>query len=211
MQRFQMKEPITIDAMQWFDTDECREKFAAWFAEVGAEFSTRGPVVDLENGDAFPRDWIALHADGEFYVYQPDRFEKKFEEIKDASNSKLVAHAEFELKRAGLFERDADYGGALGDAALALVRLFASQNHSGMSAAMTRTIFNGLANYKVLTPITADPAEWRDVTEHMGKPTHQNTRQSSCFSRDGGKTYIDVDEPVADGMDRTIMHSAEAK
>jgi hypothetical protein len=47
----------------------------------------------------------------------------------------LVEHAEDELRRAGLFDKDSDYDGILGQAALEVVRVFANQGRSGASAA----------------------------------------------------------------------------
>ena len=121
----------------------------------------------------------------------------------------LEAHAEKELRLAGLFEPDSDYGGAIGEAVMKLVRVFASEGHSGGSAQLTLAAFERVARFKSLTPITDDPAEWMDVTD-MGAdgspPLWQNRRQSSCFSNDGGKTYYDVD--AGDG--RAVKPTAAA-
>lgn len=73
----------------------------------------------------------------------------------------------------------------------------ASKGHSGMSHGYTLALFNKVVNFKMLTPLTDDPVEWMDLTgESGGDPTFQNTRQSSCFSKDGGKTYYDLDDPA---------------
>lgn len=106
----------------------------------------------------------------------------------------LEIHAERELRRAGMFDKDADYGGMLAPAIMNLIRLFAAEGHSGMSAAMSLQIFTRLASFKALTALTDDPDEWHDISEMRGKPTWQNTRESNCFSEDGGKTYFDIDE-----------------
>jgi hypothetical protein len=119
----------------------------------------------------------------------------------------LQEHAEFELRRAGLFDKDSDYDGMLGPAVLALIKVFSEQGHSGFSAAMVRELFGKLAAFKTLTPITADPSEWMDVCDAVPDSTPgvwQNRRQSSCFSYDGGKTYYDIDA----GDDRAIKESA---
>lgn len=107
--------------------------------------------------------------------------------------SNLVDHAEYELRRAGMFDADSDYDGLLGQAVLKLVKAFAGQGHSGMSARRTLQLFNIVANFKTLTPITSDPAEWNDVSAMSGEPMWQNRRASSCFSKDGGKTHYDLD------------------
>lgn len=62
--------------------------------------------------------------------------------------SNLVKHAEKELKKAGLFDKDSDYDGMLGEGVLELITVFASQGHSGMSAEMTVQLFERLARFK---------------------------------------------------------------
>lgn len=115
--------------------------------------------------------------------------------------SNLVKHAEYELKLAGLFDKDSDYDGMLGDAVLQLVKVFAKQGHSGFSAGQTLAIFNTVANFKNLTPIGKSPDEWMDVTESSPGPLWQNKRRSSTFSRDGGQTWYDIDDPKQNNGD----------
>ena len=110
--------------------------------------------------------------------------------------SNLEKHAEDELRRAGLFDKDSDYGGMIGEAVMMMIRVFAEEGHSGFSAKMTCDVFDRLARFKTLTPITSSPDEWMEVGEDMRAdkkvPVWQNRRQSSCFSNDGGKTYYDI-------------------
>ena len=114
-------------------------------------------------------------------------------EINKMSN--LVEHAEKELKLAGLFDKDSDYDGMLGKAVLELVKVFSKQGHSGFSAQQTIKIFNIVASYKPLSPIGTTKDEWMDVSGMtLGGQTWQNTRRSSTFSRDGGKTWYDIDD-----------------
>lgn len=109
--------------------------------------------------------------------------------------SNLVKHAEKELKLAGLFDKDSDYDGMLGKAVLELVKVFSKQGHSGFSAHQTLKIFNIVANYKPLTPIGTTKEEWMDVSGMtLGGQTWQNTRRGTTFSRDGGKTWYDIDD-----------------
>lgn len=107
--------------------------------------------------------------------------------------SNLVAHAKRELELAGMYDADADYDGLLAPHILDLIRLFASEGHSGGSAAVTLGVFERLARYKTLSPLTDDPEEWMQV-EMGDKECWQSRRQSSCFSSDSGKTYYDIDE-----------------
>lgn len=110
--------------------------------------------------------------------------------------SNLVKHAEYELKLAGLLDKDSDYDGMLGEAVLELVKVFAKQGHSGFSAHQTLQIFNEVANYRPLTPIGKSKDEWMDVTDMGadGKGLWQNKRRGTTFSRDAGKTWYDIDD-----------------
>ena len=114
----------------------------------------------------------------------------------------LVDHAKEELTRAGLIDKDRPYDGMIGDAVLELMKVFASQGHSGFSATVTSELFDLLSRYKTLTPITNDPAEWMNVREHYGKEAAgkgmegvwQNKRDGTLFSNDGGKTHYSIDD-----------------
>lgn len=105
----------------------------------------------------------------------------------------LVEHAKTELEKAGLFDKDSDYEGAIGKAVMDLCACFAKQGHSGFSAEMTRDLFNRVSQFKNLTPITSDPDEWIDQSGPSGYPLWQNKRNSCLFSKDGGKTWYDID------------------
>lgn len=106
-----------------------------------------------------------------------------------------MKHAEKEMRLAGLYDADADYGGMLAPAVLEMVKQFASEGHSGASAEVTLGIFNRVARFKTLSPLTDNSEEWMDVSETSGgNPMWQSTRQYSCFSTDGGRTYYDLDE-----------------
>lgn len=116
----------------------------------------------------------------------------------------LEKHAKFELERAGLFDKDSDYNGMLGEATMRLIKVFASEGHSGFSASLAVQLFQTLAQYKTLTPITDDPEEWMNVNEHL-EGTWQNKRDPSLFSEDGGKTYYSVEDK--NDKDRVYMTS----
>jgi hypothetical protein len=112
--------------------------------------------------------------------------------------STLVDHARYELELAGLLDRDSDYDGMIGEAALEVVTLFSKQGHSGMSAEMVTAIVTKLLRYKPLTPLTYAPDEWVDQSEASGgNPTWQNRRDFNVFSKDGGKTHYSVKDVVA--------------
>lgn len=78
-----------VEAMRWTDTDEDREKFAAWFEQHDALFETRGPIALLpdlitrEDGDhnrVVPGEWI-LWMDGEFIAMEDELFVDQYEEV----------------------------------------------------------------------------------------------------------------------------------
>lgn len=103
--------------------------------------------------------------------------------------SNLVKHAEFELKKAGLFDKDSDYGGMLGDGVMELIKVFAKQGHSGMSASMTTSLVEKLMRYEPLSPLTGEDDEWNEV----GDGTMQNRRDSRVFKyADGTIKAIDA-------------------
>lgn len=113
--------------------------------------------------------------------------------------SNLVEHARFELRRAGMYDssEDNEYNKLVADAVMELMEVFAKQGHSGFSAGMTLGIFKEVANFKPLSPISSDPSEWMEVSPD----TWQNTRRCSTFSRDGGKTWYDLDDPKLNNGD----------
>lgn len=104
-------------------------------------------------------------------------------------DSPLVAHAEREMRLAGLYDTDADYDGMIPQAVMAVVRAFAAQGHSGASAGMTLAIIDKVLRWEPLTALTSDPDEWQDVSEISGRPFWQSRRDPTVFSEDGGQTW----------------------
>lgn len=96
--------------------------------------------------------------------------------------------AKDELTRAGMFDPDSDYDGAIGHAVMKMIDLFAKENHSGASAAMAVSLFSMLARFEPLTPLTGDDSEWTEVGERDGKPVFQNKRCSRVF-KTGDRAY----------------------
>lgn len=99
----------------------------------------------------------------------------------------LTSHAQKELELAGLFDKNSDYAGALGDNTMEIIKVFADQGHSGFSASMMISILGKLLNYETLTP--NDHSENHDVSEYVGRSCLQDTRDSKWFSYDNGKTW----------------------
>ena len=107
----------------------------------------------------------------------------------------LTDYATKELTLAGLFDKDSDYDGMLGTAALDIIKVFASQGHSGMSTSIVTDIVGRLMRFEPLTPLTYKPDEWFDHGEMSGSPLWQNKRDSKVFSVDGGKTHYRLGDP----------------
>jgi len=114
----------------------------------------------------------------------------------DTQESNLVKHARGELERIGAFDKDKDfYGGMTGNAVMELVKVFAEQGHSGMSASLVRGLFARVANYEPLSPLTGEDDEWNDV----GDGLFQNRRCSHVFKENGqafdseGKVFVEPD------------------
>ena len=102
----------------------------------------------------------------------------------------LLEHAEREMKLVGLDKEDSEYNGMIYDAVMKMMKVFADEGHSGFSAMKVLAVFDRLAKFKPLSPLTNDPKEWNDVSEMSGgNPMWQNNRDSECFSKDCGKTY----------------------
>ena len=54
-----------------------------------------------------------------------------------------------------------------------------------------------ILKHENLTPLTNNPAEWRDHTETSGFPLWQAVRNPAAFSLDGGDTYyLATDRPA---------------
>lgn len=98
--------------------------------------------------------------------------------------SNLVNHAKTELELAGFFKEDSDYGGLLGKAVVELVEKFAEQGHSGFSANQTVNLFNKVARFEPLMPLTGEDDEWNEV----GEGGYQNKRCSHVF-KENSKAY----------------------
>ena len=101
-------------------------------------------------------------------------------------DSNLVKHAERELRIAGLFDKDSDYAGLLGPAVLQMVRQFSDEGHSGYSAGLAVSLFQKVARFEPLTPLTGEASEWID----HGDGHLQNNRCSHVF-KDGNEQAYD--------------------
>jgi len=96
--------------------------------------------------------------------------------------SNLKDFARAELERAKMFGEDGDfYGGMIGDAVMKLIDVFADQGHSGMSAEMAVSLFERLARFEPISPLTGEDDEWNECGDGM----FQNRRCSHVFKQNG--------------------------
>lgn len=184
----------------WESTDSLNSKLEEWVFAVIENVKEALELDEIEKDKWAVLDYLKSN-------YQVETSEELWEnmakavmdwyvsEVRESLCENLCAFAKKELGLAGLFDKDSDYNGMIGEAVMELMQTLSSQGHSGFSADLTMTIFDKLAAWEPLTEITDNFDEWRDVSEYQsGKPGWQNTRNSSCFSEDKGKTYWDIDE-----------------
>jgi hypothetical protein len=114
-----------------------------------------------------------------------------------------VSYARAELRRAGLYDTDGDYGGALGPAILGVVKTFAAEGHSGFSAGIALAALEKLLRFQPLTPLTGADDEWNEVGDGMW----QNKRCGHVFRDADGSAY-DLDGIVFRDGTGTYTNSA---
>lgn len=140
--------------------------------------------------------------------------------------SNLELFAEDELRRAGLFDDDSDYGGMIGDAVMKMIRQFAEEGHSGFSAGMAISIFQKVARFEPLTPLTGNDDEWMEIGfgdfSTVSRPAfnhglvvterstlYQNKRCSHVF-KDGDYAY-DIDGRIFRDRDGFCYTSIDSR
>lgn len=103
----------------------------------------------------------------------------------------LIEHAKKELKSIGMLDSDDEMNTMMAENILQLIQTFADQGHSGFSAPYCINLFNKLANFKPLGPLTGEDSEWHDVGERSGYTLYQNNRCGSVFKDVNGAYNID--------------------
>ena len=71
-----------------------------------------------------------------------------------------------------------------------MLSVFAKQGHSGTSAAYQLGIFDKLARFQSLGPLTGDDSEWMYIAETPKGTLYQNTRDGQVFKDDTGAWWI---------------------
>lgn len=101
--------------------------------------------------------------------------------------SNMLKWAENELRLAGYDPDDKEDGPNkwLAEGTLELLKVFAEQGHSGSSAPYAIALFQKLALWKPIVPLTGEDDEWNEIETNMW----QNRRNSSVFKDKDGQAY----------------------
>ena len=101
--------------------------------------------------------------------------------------SNMLRWAEAELKLAGYDINDPEDGPNrwLAEGTMQLLKVFSEQGHSGMSAPYAVALFEKLASWKPIAPLTGEDDGWNEV----GPDVWQNKRNSSVFKDEDGRPY----------------------
>lgn len=112
--------------------------------------------------------------------------------------SNLVNHAMTEFRAAKFVDENGVYCDEMQEAickhVLKLLEVFADEGHSGSSASYAINMFEKLAKFEPVVPLTGEDWEWNDVSEHGGRddgPLWQNKRCSHVFKDNNGAYDID--------------------
>lgn len=104
----------------------------------------------------------------------------------------LKEYATRELTALGLIGSDDEMNNEMGACVLKLIDVFSEQGHSGFSAGYCVMLFEKLASFKPLSPLSGNDSEWTDVSEQASEPLWQNKRNFAVFKDHTGKAY-DID------------------
>lgn len=107
-------------------------------------------------------------------------------------SSNVVDHAGRELTLAGLMDENSDYGGMIGSCCIDVMALLSMQRHSGASWGMMAEILPRLMRREALTE--NDHSLNREVEGADGEKWLQDVREPQYISKDGGTTWINVEE-----------------
>lgn len=109
--------------------------------------------------------------------------------------SNLNNHALMEFKAAGWIDESGKYTDDMQEMicnhVLELLKVFSDEGHSGTTAPYTVNLFQKLAMFEPLVPLTGEDWEWSDVSDRGGvdgSPLFQNKRCGHVF-KDGSGAY----------------------
>ena len=107
--------------------------------------------------------------------------------------SNYESHAWQEFRAAGWVDQNNKFNDEMQEAictnVLKMLEIFADEGHSGSSAPYAINLFEKIASYKPLTPLTGEDWEWHDVSDYGGRddgPVFQNKRSGNVFKDNNG-------------------------
>ncbi len=113
--------------------------------------------------------------------------------FKQAYNSNYIHHAKRELEFAGydLEQKEEDPNKWICKNIIELLSVFSNQGHSGFSAPYCISMFEKLARFEPLTPLTGEDEEWNHICSESD--TYQNKRCGTVFKKgkDGIAYWLD--------------------
>lgn len=98
----------------------------------------------------------------------------------------------------------------MADQLLQLLAVFSSHGHSGASAPFAIRMFEKLANYQPLGPLTGDDDEWTSVNDFGDDMKYQNLRASHVFKGSDGRAY-DINGKVFRDPDGNCYTSGDSR
>lgn len=110
---------------------------------------------------------------------------KKKDFNKIIKNSLLCKKAIRELELAGYINSNDEMSRLMANQVLETLAVFSSHDNSGFSAGIELKLFDILAHYKILTPLTFKDNEW----DKIDKDLWQNNRITSIFKDNTGKIH----------------------
>lgn len=102
----------------------------------------------------------------------------------------LVEHAKSEFEYNGWTDGSDSMQELICENLLELLETFANQHHSGFSAGYVLSLFDRLARFEPIGPLTGADSEWTHVADQNG-PLYQNRRDGTVFKDDTGAYWID--------------------
>jgi hypothetical protein len=100
----------------------------------------------------------------------------------------LIKHAELEFEIAGWKKKDTDsMQKQIMKNLLELLTIFSNQGHSGSSAPYVLNLFNKLARFEIIKPLTGKKSEWLECSPGLW----QNKRDSRVFKDRNSAWFID--------------------
>lgn len=113
----------------------------------------------------------------------------------------LIEHARYELDRIKCDEPEKS-------ALLAAVEGFAQGGWSDGSASRGVATLVRLLRFQPLSPLTSDTSEWQLVQDGGDENVWQSRRRATTFSRDGGRTWYDVEDEALNHGDVWVRAQA---